>query len=87
MRLIKNLHFIQDFSRVRVCAAAAPPPSDLPIRNEGPSLFESRTNQRVEATMASSTLREDHRRVGEALRCEVREYSGPQTVMAAFFLR
>jgi len=28
MRLIKNLHFIQDFSRVRVCAAAAPPPSD-----------------------------------------------------------
>jgi hypothetical protein len=37
--------------------------------------------------MASGALREDHRHVGEALRCEVREYSGPQTVMAAFFLR
>src|ERR1700756_1666704 len=27
MRLIKYLHFIQDFSRIRACAAAAPPSS------------------------------------------------------------
>ena len=27
MRLIKYLHFIQDFSRIGACAAAAPPPS------------------------------------------------------------
>ena len=57
----------------------------IPIRDEGPSLFESRTSQRVEATMASGTLREDHRHVGEALKCEVREYSEPQTVNGRVF--
>jgi hypothetical protein len=87
MRLIKNLHFTRDFSRVRVCTAAAPPPSDRTNSERKSLALESWTNQRVETTMASSTLREDHRHIWEALRCEVREYLGPQTVMAAFFLR